>query len=140
MISFQYQEADLPKVVKAIFEQFPQATIFSLSGEIGAGKTTFVKQFCAFLGSKDEVTSPTFSIVNEYHYPKEKGIGVIYHMDLYRLQNIEEALNIGIEEYLDQGDFCLIEWPELIEEVVLNDFIRINIEILPDSGRKIIIL
>ncbi|SDQ08177.1 tRNA threonylcarbamoyladenosine biosynthesis protein TsaE [Chryseobacterium soldanellicola] len=86
--------------------------IFLLKGNLGAGKTTFTQFLLKNLGSEDEVNSPTYSIVNEYNTPK----GKIYHFDLYRLKNIEEAYDIGIEEYLDNAFLCIIEWPEVYED------------------------
>lgn len=86
--------------------------ILLLKGNLGAGKTTFTQFLLKKLGSEDEVNSPTYSIVNEYSTPK----GKIYHFDLYRLKNIEEVYDIGIEEYLDNAFLCIIEWPEVYEE------------------------
>ncbi|MDR2235675.1 MAG: tRNA (adenosine(37)-N6)-threonylcarbamoyltransferase complex ATPase subunit type 1 TsaE [Chryseobacterium sp.] len=86
--------------------------ILLLKGNLGAGKTTFTQFLLKSLGSNDEVNSPTYSIVNEYNTPK----GKIYHFDLYRLKNIEEVYDIGIEEYLDNAFLCIIEWPEVYEE------------------------
>ena len=104
-------------------------------GEMGAGKTTFIKVFCAALGVADTVSSPTFSIVNEYHYPE----GIIYHFDFYRLKNQTEALDLGVEEYLYSGEYCLIEWPEQIPDLLPENFIRIRIEVQPDQQRKLTI-
>ncbi|EJL73022.1 tRNA (adenosine(37)-N6)-threonylcarbamoyltransferase complex ATPase subunit type 1 TsaE [Chryseobacterium populi] len=86
--------------------------IFLLKGNLGAGKTTFTQFLLKNLGSSDEVSSPTYSIINEYNTPK----GKVYHFDLYRLKNIEEVYDIGIEEYLDNAFLCIIEWPEVYEE------------------------
>lgn len=86
--------------------------ILLLKGNLGAGKTTFTQFLLKSLGSNDEVNSPTYSIVNEYNTPK----GKVYHFDLYRLKNIEEVYDIGIEEYLDNAFLCIIEWPEVYEE------------------------
>lgn len=115
--------------------------IVTFSGEIGAGKTTFIRAFCKHLGVRQQVTSPTFSLVNEYTYLDETGRPqFIYHMDLYRLKRVEEALDFGIEEYLDAGSYCLIEWPELIEDLLPEDTVRINLQIVQDSSRKVLIL
>lgn len=91
--------------------------ILLLRGNLGAGKTTFSQHLVKALGSDDEVTSPTYSIVNEYQSPK----GKIFHFDLYRLKNIEEAFDFGIEEYLDNAYFCIIEWPEIYEPELLPE-------------------
>jgi len=110
------------------------------TGEIGAGKTTFIQAICRYLGVEGRITSPTFSLINEYVYVEEGLEKNIYHMDLYRLKTLEEALDIGIEEYLEGPSFCLIEWPGLIEDLWSEVPVKINIEILEDSKRKILFL
>ncbi|MCR9102011.1 MAG: tRNA (adenosine(37)-N6)-threonylcarbamoyltransferase complex ATPase subunit type 1 TsaE [bacterium] len=115
----------------------PEQTIWTFTGEIGAGKTTLIKALCRKLGSEETVSSPTFSLVNEY---EDREGETFYHMDLYRLNDAEEALDIGIEEYLDSGRRCLIEWPGLIEHLLPEDTFRIKLEIGSDSSRKIIFL
>ena len=102
---------DWEKVVDEILPKL-QHPILLLKGNLGAGKTTFTQFLLKNLGSEDEVNSPTYSIVNEYNSPK----GKIYHFDLYRLKNIEEVYDIGIEEYLDNAFLCVIEWPEVYED------------------------
>lgn len=102
---------DWQKVVDSILPEL-KYNILLLKGNLGAGKTTFSQFLLKNLGSEDEVNSPTYSIVNEYSSPK----GKIYHFDLYRLKNIEEVYDIGIEEYLDNAFLCIIEWPEVYEE------------------------
>ncbi len=100
---------------------------------MGAGKTTFIKAFCEALNVEDTVSSPTFSIVNEYRYPN----GIIYHFDFYRLKNQAEALDIGLEEYFDSGEYCLIEWPEKIPNLLPENYLEISLEVLPDQQRKL---
>ena len=102
---------DWHKVVDSILPEL-KYNILLLKGNLGAGKTTFTQFLLKNLGSQDEVNSPTYSIVNEYSSPK----GKIYHFDLYRLKNIEEVYDIGIEEYLDNAFLCIIEWPEVYED------------------------
>lgn len=102
---------DWQEIVDQIIPQL-QHPILLLKGNLGAGKTTFTQFLLKNLESKDEVNSPTYSIVNEYNTPK----GKIYHFDLYRLKNIEEVYDIGIEEYLDNAFLCIIEWPEVYED------------------------
>lgn len=103
--------SDWQNVVDSILPELKH-NILLLKGNLGAGKTTFTQFLLKNLGSKDEVNSPTYSIVNEYNSPK----GKIYHFDLYRLKNIEEVYDIGIEEYLDNAYLCIIEWPEVYED------------------------
>ncbi|UZT97580.1 tRNA (adenosine(37)-N6)-threonylcarbamoyltransferase complex ATPase subunit type 1 TsaE [Chryseobacterium fluminis] len=102
---------DWEKIASEIIPML-QHPILLLKGNLGAGKTTFTQFLLHQLGSEDEVSSPTYSIVNEYYTPK----GKIYHFDLYRLKNLEEVYDIGIEEYLDNAYLCIIEWPEVYED------------------------
>ncbi|WP_312091043.1 tRNA (adenosine(37)-N6)-threonylcarbamoyltransferase complex ATPase subunit type 1 TsaE [Chryseobacterium sp.] len=105
-----HQKSDWQKVADSILPEFKN-NILLLKGNLGAGKTTFTQFLLKNLGSEDEVSSPTYSIVNEYNSPR----GKIFHFDLYRLKNIEEVYDIGIEEYLDNSYLCIIEWPEVYE-------------------------
>ena len=102
---------DWQNVVNEIMPHF-RHNILLLKGNLGAGKTTFTKFLLKNLGSKDEVSSPTYAIVNEYHTPK----GKVFHFDLYRMKNITEVYDIGMDEYLDNAQLCIIEWPEIYEE------------------------
>ena len=111
-------------------------TIFAFYGQMGAGKTTFIKALCEELGVEDQVTSPTFAIVNEY----ADGQGEpIYHFDFYRIRRQEEAYDIGFEDYTDSGCLCLMEWPELIEDLLPEDTVRVTIAEQPDGTRAITI-
>lgn len=134
-MNFIYQENDLVKAVCFLQNHLQAQKNLLFYGEMGAGKTTFIKAFCAALGVEDTVSSPTFSIVNEYHYPD----GVIYHFDCYRLKNQTEALDLGVEEYLYSGEYCLIEWPEKIPDLLPENYLQINIEVQPDQQRKLTI-
>lgn len=106
---------DWQNVVDEILPQL-QHSILLLKGNLGAGKTTFTQFLLKKLGSDDEVSSPTYAIVNEYNSPK----GPIFHFDLYRMKSIEEVYDIGIEEYLDNAFLCIIEWPEIYEEELVD--------------------
>ncbi len=134
---------DLPRVVEKVLARARgDHNKLVFSGEIGAGKTTFIQAFCRHLGVEAAVNSPTFSLVNEYTY-FDQATGQhrpIYHMDLYRLKDMEEALQIGIEEYLYGPDWCLIEWPEIIEPLLPDEVVRIKFELATNSTRKILIL
>ena len=102
---------------------------------MGAGKTTFTTALCRELGVReDTVSSPTFAIVNEYRIPSGESV---YHFDFYRIEKAEEALDIGLFDYLDSGSLCLMEWPENIEELLPEDCLKVHIEVLPDLSRKI---
>ena len=123
---------DLEIVVKDLIEAAGDRTVWLFNGEMGAGKTTLIKAICKSLGVHSVMTSPTFSIVNEY-----EGRDVIYHFDCYRLKNEEEAYDIGVEEYLDSGRLCLIEWPEKIASLLPMERFEINLEIESNTQRRI---
>ena len=110
-------------------------TVFALYGKMGAGKTTFVKALCQELGVEDVVTSPTFAVINEYR----SGIAgeLIYHFDFYRIKKLEEVYDMGYEDYFYSGALCFIEWPELIEELLPGNTVRVTIEELEDGSRKL---
>ncbi len=105
---------------------------FVFEGEMAAGKTTLIKAFCTVLGVEDVVSSPTFSIVNEYHTPK----GLVYHFDFYRLKNVREAYDIGYEEYFYSGEYCLVEWPSKVDELLPEKYIKVEIEITGETERE----
>lgn len=113
-----YQIANIPAVSAQIIDLAKDYKIWTFNGEIGAGKTTLIKSICKNLGVIDDVSSPTFSLVNEY---KTKNGEIIYHFDFYRIKSINEAYDIGIEEYFESGNICLIEWPNMIDEILLNE-------------------
>ena len=100
--------------------------VILLSGDLGSGKTTLTKALCSRLGVAEAITSPTFSLVNEY---PSSGVGSIYHMDLYRLEKKEDLVQIGFEEYLESGQLCLIEWPEIADEHFYMPHIRVKISV-----------
>ncbi|MBL7943166.1 MAG: tRNA (adenosine(37)-N6)-threonylcarbamoyltransferase complex ATPase subunit type 1 TsaE [Flavobacteriales bacterium] len=129
------EEADSPEALPAIAEKlltaFSGRRVFLLYGEMGAGKTTFVRAVCRVLGA-GEASSPTFSLVNEYSLP---GGGRIFHLDLYRLKSLAEALDIGIEEYLAGDATLFIEWPGLIENLVEN---AVRVEIVASDKKRVI--
>ena len=133
--------ASLPTIIPVLLKEATSKKKWLFYGEVGAGKTTLIKELCAWFRVEESVTSPTYSIINEYEYrdTAEKA-AYIYHMDLYRLKRIEEALDIGIEDHLDSEDYCFIEWPELIEQILPEEVLKISIEIVNDSERKIVIL
>jgi len=111
--------------------------IFAFYGDMGAGKTTFIKAVCKELGVKENVNSPTFSIVNEYMGTKNT---IIYHFDCYRLKNLDEAIDIGIEEYLYSGNLCFIEWPEKIASLLPDSYVKVEIRELESGIRDIQII
>lgn len=113
-----------------------ESNIFAFYGEMGAGKTTFITALCKVLGVTDTVNSPTFTIVNEYK--SGKGFPV-YHFDFYRINKVQEAYDIGIDEYFGGDGLCLIEWPEKIKEILPEGYIKVNITENEDGGRILMI-
>jgi len=112
--------------------------VIAFYGKMGAGKTTFIKALCEELGVEDVITSPTFAIVNEYSLPLGGKLeGALYHFDFYRIKKIEEVYDMGYEDYFYSGNLCLIEWPELIEDLLPEDALRVTIEEQPDGSRII---
>ena len=107
--------------------------VYCFNGKMGAGKTTFIQSVCRVLGSDDTVTSPTFALINEYNTQKN---GSVFHFDFYRIKNLEEVFDLGYEDYLYSGSYCLIEWPELIEPLLPEKVVRVKIEVEPDGSRK----
>lgn len=124
---FQTQISNLSALgdaVKLLLKTFPGDRVFAFYGAMGAGKTTLIKALCLELGSTDYVTSPTFALINEYSTPN--GL-VIYHFDFYRIKKIEEAFDLGYEDYIYSGNYCLIEWPEMIESLLPEGIVEVRI-------------
>ena len=129
---------DLDNAAEKFIDLMDDATVFAFYGEMGAGKTTFINALSRALGvEEDPTSSPSFSIINEYR--SDTTAELIYHFDLYRLENLEEAFDIGIEDYLDSGALCLIEWPDRIADILPDDTVRVDIEELPDGSRQLTI-
>ena len=126
--------------IGAVAEEFvrlamQEDTVFAFNGQMGAGKTTFIKALCEALGVDEAVTSPTFSIVNEYR--SEETGELIYHFDFYRIKKIDEAYDMGCEDYFYSGAVCLIEWPELVEELLPGNTVWVDIRVNDDDTRTI---
>jgi tRNA threonylcarbamoyladenosine biosynthesis protein TsaE len=117
--------SQLSRVASELLDIFPDARVFAFYGKMGSGKTTFIQEICKSLHSSDRVTSPTFAIVNQYF--TENGTAV-YHFDFYRLKNLEEAYDLGYEDYFYSGGYCLIEWPEKVETLLPAGHIRVSLE------------
>jgi len=117
-------EMDLVPAAVQLLTTFPSSRVFAFYGSMGAGKTTFIKVLCQYLGAIDIVQSPSFSIINEYITSSGDSI---FHFDFYRIKKLEEAFDIGYEDYFYSGSFCFIEWPELIEELLPEGTIKVSI-------------
>ena len=125
---------DLEQAAKKLIDYFSDQKIFAFYGKMGVGKTAFIQAICRYLGSADNITSPTFALINEYfdvnHQP-------IYHMDFYRIKNLEEVFDLGYEDYFYSGNYCLIEWPEKIEPLLPGRFVEVRIELGAGGERYI---
>ncbi|PWH82368.1 tRNA (adenosine(37)-N6)-threonylcarbamoyltransferase complex ATPase subunit type 1 TsaE [Algibacter marinivivus] len=129
-MEISYGIDEVEQIAKQLIENAKTKTLL-FYGNMGVGKTTLIKTIVKVLGSHDEVSSPTFSIVNEYKLDDDK----IYHFDLYRINDIEEVYNFGIEDYLDSDYWKLIEWPEKIEDILYDNFDKINIKLDSKNNR-----
>lgn len=125
--------AKLPEAAKQFVQAMNQNTVFAFYGKMGAGKTTFIKAICEELGVTDVINSPTFSIVNEYR--SDTTGELIYHFDFYRIKKIEEVYDMGYEDYFDSGAVCFIEWPELIDDLLPGDAVKVSITEQEDGSR-----
>ncbi|MEO8885598.1 MAG: tRNA (adenosine(37)-N6)-threonylcarbamoyltransferase complex ATPase subunit type 1 TsaE [Mucilaginibacter sp.] len=123
----------LPPIAQQIIDYADTSRIFLFYGDMGAGKTTLIKSLCDVLGSNDNITSPTFAIVNEYEGRDSK----IYHFDFYRLKNQNEALDIGCDEYFYSGNYCFIEWPEKIPGILPDNYVKVAIKVMENNLRQI---
>ena len=125
-------ESELPQVAAAVLEATGRRTVVALRGEMGAGKTTLIREIVAALGSTDTVTSPTFAIVNQYRGKQRRNI---YHFDFYRIEDLREAYDFGYEEYFYSGDLCLVEWPEKIERLLPENVVTVRIAVDSETSR-----
>lgn len=126
-------QEDLKQAAISLLDFAADEKIFLFDGDMGAGKTTFIKVICETLGVEDVVSSPTFSIVNEYLSKSQK----IYHFDFYRIKDIQEAYDIGYEEYFYSGDLCLVEWPERINSLLPPNYLKIELTVTGPEQRSI---
>lgn len=126
--------AHINEAARQFIENIGHSHVFAFYGKMGAGKTTFIKAICEELGVGDVITSPTFAIVNEY---TAHGEAKVFHFDFYRIKKLEEVYDMGYEDYFYSGALCFIEWPELIEEILPDDAVRVSITEQEDGTRKV---
>ena len=131
-MEINYELSDVEAVTKQLVKNIKTKTLL-FYGNMGVGKTTLIKALVKALGSNDDVSSPTLSIVNEYELENDK----IYHFDLYRIKNIDEVYNFGFEDYLDSNHWVFIEWPQIIEPILTDDFDEIYLELDTKNNRKL---
>ena len=124
----------IDQAAKEFVDAIGERRLFAFYGKMGAGKTTFIKAICAQLGVKDVVASPTFAIVNEYGMADGN---VIYHFDFYRIKRVAEAYDIGCDEYFYSGSLCFMEWPELVEEILPEETVKVYVTEQPDGSRVV---
>jgi tRNA threonylcarbamoyladenosine biosynthesis protein TsaE len=135
-LSFLYTHDEIAQAAAQVTSYAGDTKIWLFEGDMGAGKTTLIKAVCQTLGAIGDFSSPTYSLANEYELSDDRGR--IFHLDLYRLREIEEALDIGIEEYLFAGSYCMVEWPGLIMPLLKSgEFITINITAVSENQRKV---
>lgn len=127
--------ASIGDSAKEFNKQIGNRTVFAFRGKMGAGKTTFIKAICEELGVTETVNSPSFAIINEYISNKTRE--TIYHFDFYRINSIQEAVNIGAEDYFNNGSLCFIEWPEKVESLLPDDTVWVDITEQEDSSRLV---
>lgn len=128
--------SEIVETARKFWEAFPNKKIFAVQGVMGAGKTSFIRALCEVKKVKETVGSPTFSIINEYSYPS----GIIYHLDLYRLKDEDEAIKAGVEDCLYSGEICLVEWPDRAPGIFPEESLGIFLETLNDKRRKLSLL
>lgn len=126
---------ELKPIASALVEYHKDKRIFAFHGQMGAGKTTFIKSICEYLNVTDTVSSPTFAIINEYLTAET---GSVYHFDLYRIKSWTEMLEIGYEDYFYSGNYCLLEWPEKIVNLLPEETVHVDITVSPDGSLRTI--
>lgn len=137
MTTLEIQSLDtINETAQKFIEQIGDRTVFAFNGKMGAGKTTFIKAICETMGVKETVNSPTFSIVNEYEAADGR---IIYHFDCYRITKIQEALDLGAEEYFYSENLCFIEWSENIASLLPDSLVNVDIEELENGSRNVVI-
>ena len=132
-MEWTFSLAGIDEMARIFWETFPGYKIYAFQGSMGAGKTSFIRALCRAKNVKETVGSPTFSIINEYSSPS----GTIYHLDLYRLKDEEEAIRAGVEDCLYSGEICLVEWPDRARGIFPADMLGINIEMTDHDTRKL---
>ncbi len=126
---------NIHEAVREFIQNMGNGNVFAFYGKMGAGKTTFIKAVCEELGVDDVITSPTFAIVNDYTSSKDDSH--IFHFDFYRIKKLEEVYDMGYEDYFYSGSLCFIEWPELIEDILPGDAVKVTISQLEDGNRVV---
>lgn len=132
-VEVKYHIHQIEDAARSVMREFGEKRVILVDGPMGTGKTTFIKAMCSILNTQDDVSSPSFSIVNEYMGSE----GVIYHFDFYRIKDVQEAIDIGVEDYFYSGNFCFIEWGSKVENILPDDFFLVSLSTEGDHTRKI---
>lgn len=127
--------ASLPAAAAEFVGAMAGRRLFAFRAPMGAGKTTFISEICKALGADDEASSPTFSIINEYHGAAL--LRPVYHFDFYRIEDLTEALDMGLDDYFESGSVCLMEWPENVEPLLPDDVVYVDIKVNAEGGRDV---
>lgn len=135
-MEFIFSLKNISETVQSVWQAAGEHKVWAFHGEMGAGKTTFIKNLCDYIQVTSHVSSPTYSIINEYRSIKA---GIVYHMDWYRLKNEEEAMLAGVEETLNSGCLCLVEWPERAAGLLPADTFHLHISLINNNERSILI-
>ncbi len=130
----KYFLESIDDVASSLFEEWKHIGVWCFHGEMGSGKTTLIKSICQQIGVIDTMSSPSFAIINEYQTTSDQ---IIYHFDFYRIKSEKEVENIGTDEYFDSGNLCLIEWPEMIESHLPDNYLEINIKLVGENQREL---
>ncbi len=135
MLSIQVNSVnELEQAARQLLTSFQEDRIFAFYGKMGAGKTTLIKALCRAMGSVDNITSPTFALVNEYDTDR---MAKVYHFDFYRIKEIAEALDLGFDDYIYSGQYCFMEWPEKVEPLLPENLVEVHIEEISPTARLI---
>lgn len=135
-VTLTFTLPDIRQAARQFIDHIGPHRVFAFYGKMGAGKTTFIKAICEELGVDDVITSPTFAIVNEYRIAASDK--PVYHFDFYRIKKLEEVYDMGYEEYFYSGNLCFLEWPELIEDILPEDAVKVTITQEEDDRRKLV--
>ena len=126
--SISYRLGDLPDVAQMLLDRLGEEPVWVFDAPMGAGKTTLINELCRLLGVEEITNSPTFSLVNEYATDES---GIVFHIDCYRLDSLAEGYRIGLNEYLESGDYCFVEWPAVVAGMIPSDAVRLQIDLDP---------
>ena len=138
-MQWTFSQDEIESFAREFWNRFADKKVFAFTGDMGAGKTTFIQAVCRAMGVRTVMNSPTFSIINEYEYSCEGTPKAVFHIDLYRIKDEEEAIRAGVEDVLLSGHICFVEWPEKAKDLFPEDTVRLNIKVLDSHLRHLIL-